>query len=158
MSRLRSSPSLLVAAAALLGLLTSTACEEEGCEEDVRAQVLDERVTLTLGDDVVEAELADEPTERERGWRHRSCDREGLLLVPDTPGELPIWGCGLTAPVDLHLLRDTMVVEVIRGLEPCALPCDRCPVVAEGWVVDAVLETPAGALAAERGDPVDGLP
>ncbi|MCA9655275.1 MAG: DUF192 domain-containing protein [Myxococcales bacterium] len=142
-----------------LALLGAPGCEQdETCEEDVRAQVLDERVTLELGDETLEAELADEPTERERGWRHRRCDREGLLLVPDAPGELPIWGCGLTAPIDLHLLRDAMVVEVVRDLPPCELPCDACPVVGEGRVVDAVLETPAGALMAEPGAPVDGLP
>lgn len=146
-----------IAAAAGFAGLGVLGCQEP-CEEDARAQTLDERVTVQIGDETVEAEVADEPVERERGWRHRRCGREGLLLMPDQQDELPIWGCELVAPVDLHLIRDSMVVEIVRELQPCDLPCISCPVVGEGVMVDAVLETPAGSLSAEPGDPVDGLP
>ena len=138
------------------GVVTALGCGTAPCEEDVRAQVLDERVTLQVGDEAVEAELADEPTERERGWMHRACEREGLLLVSDEPGELPVWGCELVAPIDVHWVRDGVVVELAAGLEPCPAPCDGCPIAGEGLVVDAVLETPTGALRAAVGARVSG--
>ncbi|MEX1363276.1 MAG: DUF192 domain-containing protein [Nannocystaceae bacterium] len=145
---------LFAGATVCLGL----GCEPATCDEDIRAQVIDERVQLTVGGRTIEAELADELTERERGWMHRRCDREALLLVPDAQGELPIWGCELTSAVDLHLLRDGAVVDVINELAPCEGPCGGCPLVGEGVIVDAVLETPAGTLEVEVGAMVEGLP
>lgn len=142
------------AATVCLGL----GCEPETCDEDIRAQVIEQRVRLTLGGRTIEAELADEPTERDRGWMHRRCDREALLLVPDARGELPIWGCGLTSAVDLHSLRDDTVVDIIDDLAPCEGPCGGCPVVGEGVIVDAMLETPAGTLEVQVGASVEGLP
>lgn len=133
-------------------------CGTVPCEEDVRAQVIDERVTLVVGDARVEAELADEAVERERGWMHRVCGREALLLVPDAPRELPVWGCGLVEPVDLHWIRDGEVVARDLDLEPCAEPCTGCPIVGEGLVIDAVLETSAGTLTAAAGARVSGWP
>ena len=133
-------------------------CGTAPCEEDVRAQVIDERVALVVGDTRVEAELADEVVERERGWMHRVCGREALLLVPDAPGELPVWGCGLVEPVDLFWIRDGEVVARDLDLEPCVEPCTGCPIVGEGLVIDAVLESPAGTLTAVTGARVSGWP
>lgn len=159
MSRVPGSRWSVALGAALLGAAPlGGGCEPTGCEEDIRAQVIDQRIRLELGDEVLEAELADEPHERERGWMHRRCDREALLLVPERPSALPIWGCALVEPLDLHLIRDGVVVEVVRDLEPCSRPCGRCPVVGESIAVDAVLETPAGGLKAEAGTRVLGLP
>jgi len=143
-----------------LGLVVLASCgdDQAGCEEDVRAQVIDERVTLEVGDESLEAELADDAVERERGWMHRRCDREALLLVPDVRGELPVWGCGLVDAVDLHFIRAGEVVEVVRDLLPCGPACGACPLVGEGIEVDAVLETPASELAAEQGAVVRGWP
>ncbi|MEM6295407.1 MAG: DUF192 domain-containing protein [Myxococcota bacterium] len=123
------------------------------CEENLGAQTLDERVMVEVGDATVEAELADEDVERDRGWRKRACDREAILLVLDTPGPLPIWGCDLVAPLDVVGAYEGAVVYVER-VEPCAAPCGGCPTVGDGVTVDAVLETPAGALEVAVGDPV----
>ena len=143
----------------MAGLLVGSACEEEAsCEEDVRAQQLDERLTLQVGQEAAEVEVADDVTERERGWMHRRCDRQGLLLVPDVPEPLPIWGCGLVDPVDLHFIRGDEVVDVVRDVEPCGMPCDACPLHGEDVPVDAVVETLAGTLAADIGAPIRGLP
>lgn len=147
--RFSSLPGLLVALAA---------CDGPGaCEEDVRAQVIEERVALVVGGQPVEAELADDANERDRGWKHRACDREALLLVPDEPGPLPIWGCALTGPVDLGFVRDGVIVEVVEGLAPCPEPCGGCPLVGEGLEVEAVLEVPAGSLALDADATVEGL-
>lgn len=146
-------PALLIGA-----LLCVAACDgPDACEEDVRAQTIEERVTLVVGGQPVDAELADEATERDRGWKHRACDREALLLVPDEPGPLPIWGCALTGPVDLAFIRNGVTVEVAEDLLPCPEPCGGCPLVGEGLEVDAVLEVPAGALTLEPGAAVEGL-
>lgn len=149
-------------AAVVLGGLTGLAglagCEAVTCDEDIRAQVLDQRVTLTIGDEAIEAELADQMVERERGWMHRRCGREGLLLVPMERSALPVWGCGLIDAVDLYFIRAGTVVELTRGLPPCDAPCGECPVVGDEIEVDAVLETPAGALAVDVGAVVRGWP
>ncbi|MCH9682552.1 MAG: DUF192 domain-containing protein [Deltaproteobacteria bacterium] len=148
------------ASLALGGLLLAAAsgCERPACDESIRAQVLDERVLLELGDETVEAELADDQTKVERGWMHRRCNREGILLVPPQRGPLPIWGCGLVSPVDLHFIRDGQVRHVVRGLEPCGSLCSLCPLEGEDLEVDGVLETPVDALTAEVGTDVRGWP
>ncbi|MEM6995630.1 MAG: hypothetical protein AAF721_34280, partial [Myxococcota bacterium] len=95
------------AARACLAALGLGACDPEpACAEDPQAQVLSERREITVDGVVRLAEVADEAVERDRGWRHRVCDRDALLLVPDTVEPLPIWGCGLTAAVDLLFVRD----------------------------------------------------
>ena len=143
-----------ILALALTSALAGTGCWIEGepaCNEDVRAQVLDETVAVDIGGYAIEAELADEAVERERGWKHRRCGGEGLLLVPDDPpAPLPVWGCGLVDGVDAYFLADGVVVDHAR-LEPCAEPCSGCPSAGEGLEVDAVLELPAGAY----GDPFE---
>lgn len=141
-------PSLALAA------LPLAACEDEPvCEEDAKAQVLDERVDVSVAGRELVAELADEAVERERGWKHRVCDREALLIVPDAPDTaLGVWGCGLVEPVDAWFVADGIIVDAVE-LAPCAEPCGACAIV-EAGPVDAVLETPAGALEAAVGDPL----
>ena len=146
-------------AAAVAGLLVGGGCEQPAsCEEDVRAQQLDEVLTLQIGAEALDVEVADSATERERGWMHRACDRGGLLLVVDMQEPLPIWGCGLVDPVDLHFVRDGEVVDVVRDVQPCGAPCNACPLYGEEVPVDAVVETLAGRLAADVGAPTSGLP
>jgi uncharacterized membrane protein (UPF0127 family) len=139
-----------------LGLSGALGCEpEEICEEDLRAQVIEERVEITIGAAQLEAELADDPSERERGWMHRVCEREAILLVPDAPGsELPVWGCALPEAVDAYFIAAGEVAAIER-LDPCPEPCGSCPLTGEQLLVDAVLEVPPGALPdVELGAPV----
>ena len=132
------------------------ACESPlpACEEDVRAQLLDERVEVQLGELRVLAELADEEVERDRGWRHRRCDREALLLVPDAPAsELPIWGCALVEPIDAVFIAEGEVL-ALEQIDPCPEPCSTCTLHGEGLSIDAVLELPLDTTAELRiGDP-----
>lgn len=137
---------------ALLTLASCTlgGCEgQPSCEEDIRAQVLDARVNVAVGELTVTAELADEASERERGWKHRRCDLEALLLVPDAPSsELPIWGCGLSTALDVMFIEGGLVTAIER-LEPCPEPCGSCESIGEQLLVDAVLEVPADALGSD---------
>ncbi len=129
-------------------LLLADACEQQPiCEEDIRAQVLDEHVEVTIGERSFKAELADDPVERDRGWKHRRCDRVAILLVPDSPGaSMPVWGCGLLEPIDAAFIADGQLV-ALEHIEPCAEPCAACSSFGDGLTVDAVLEVPAEKLA-----------
>lgn len=128
-------------------------CEgAQPCGENAGAQTLQERVEVEIGDASVSAELADDPTERERGWRKRACGREAILLVPDEPGALPVWGCELVDPVDVVGIRDGSVV-FVEELSPCELPCGGCPTVGDGIPVDGLVELPADALDVRVGAP-----
>lgn len=132
----------LVGAVPLTLALPLMSCDsQETCEEDVQAQILDDTRTIEVDEVSYDAEVADDTTERERGWRYRRCDREALLLVPDEPGPLPIWGCELAEPVDVLFVRDGEVVELVRDLQPCS-PCSACTLVGEDIEVDAVVELP----------------
>ena len=139
--------------AAFVGL----ACEGGECEEDIRAQVLDARATLAIGDATLTAEIAQTEVERERGWKHRRCDLEGLVLVAPEGGALELWGCGMTTALDVLWIKDGAVQRIDTGIEPCAEPCGGCPIVGPGGPVDAALEVPAGSLDVEVGAAVIGL-
>lgn len=134
------------------------ACGDEGeCVEDIRAQVLAEVVEVTVGDAVVVAEVADSDVERARGWRHRRCGRDAIVLVGDGQ-PLPVWMCEVPDPLDLVFVQGGRVVDVVEAAPPCGPPCDACPRYGEGLPVDGVVEWPAGRYAAEIGDPVGGIP
>ena len=85
------------------------------------------------------AELADDAVERDRGWKKRACDREAILLVPDQPSPLPVWGCDLAEGIDVIGMHEGAVVYV-EPLDPCEPPCGGCPTVGDNITVDAVLE------------------
>lgn len=143
--------------AAILAAFVGLACEGGECDEDIRAQVLDARATLTIGDATLTAEVAQTDVERERGWKHRRCDLEGLVLVAPDDGALDLWGCGLTTAVDVLWIKDGAVQAIAAGVEPCPEPCGGCPLVSPDSPVDAALEVPAGSLDVEAGALVGGL-
>lgn len=137
----------------LTGVVALAACDGGStCEENVGAQVLEQRVHVTVADESVSAELADDEVERDRGWKKRACDREAILLVPEEPGPLAVWGCDLVDPIDVFGLRAGAVVYA-DTLVPCAPPCGDCPQVGADLPVDAVLEVPRGAVDVTVGDP-----
>lgn len=146
---------LALALALALAFPLAHGCDDdEGCEEDPRAQVLDERVEVHWSGDPepLLAELADSTVERERGWKYRRCNREALLLIPEQPGDaLPIWGCGLTQAIDAAFVADGQIVDLTR-IEPCPDPCGTCRSYGETLAVDGVLELPADARALAIGD------
>ncbi len=138
-----------VSLALLTAALVSGAGACEGaCEEDIRAQTLDERQLITIeaaGESIeLSAEVARSQTERERGWKHRQCDMQGLALALEAPGESPVWMCGLSTALDVLFVRDGELVAIERAAPPCEEPCAACPVYGEGVTVDFVLELPHG--------------
>ena len=145
---------LLLAFGPLLG------CDDAACEENPGTVILGS-ITLTLGDEIVEAELADTTQTRERGWRKRRCDREVLALVPDPeierPTLLPVWGCDLVDGIDVAFVRDGVVIETAT-VDACPLPCGDCPLIGLETEVDAVLELEPGRVRLEVGTRVEGLP
>ncbi len=130
-------------------------CEGDAdCQENAGAQTLSDRVEVVVAGQSVLAELADEPLERERGWRKRACNRDAILLVPDRPEPLPVWGCELVDSIEVTGLREGAVV-FVEPLDPCGPPCGGCPTVGDGVVVEAVLETLPGFLDVSAGDHAD---
>lgn len=145
-------------ALAVFASISAIACEVGGsCEEDIRAQVLEQRAELVIGEQVVHAEIASTDVERERGWKHRRCDLDALLIVAPSSGELSIWGCGLIEAVDVLWIRDGQVIAIDGPIEPCAEPCGACVLSNAGEAVDAALEVPQGMLKASIGAVVEGL-
>jgi uncharacterized membrane protein (UPF0127 family) len=137
---------IIALAAVLVG------CEDDAeCVENVGAQSIEERVEVSVADQRVSAELADEAVERERGWRKRACNKEGILLVPDQPDPLPVWGCELVESLDVVGISQGSVV-FVASLEPCGPPCGGCPTVGDDIPVDAILEVPPNALDVAVGD------
>lgn len=112
--------------------------------------MLEEQLTIRVGETILDAELADEPVEIDRGWRKRRCDLEALVLQPSEPGPLPVWGCELTRPLDVAFVGDATVLDV-RRLEPCSAPCGGCPTIGDELTVDFVLEVPADTIPLEVG-------
>ncbi len=134
--------------ALLLAALASAGACEGACEEDIRAQTLEERrlITIAAEGETIEVlvEVARSQTERERGWKHRQCDMEGLALALESPTEAPVWMCEVGVALDLLFVRGGELVAVERAAPPCAAPCDACPRYGEGVTVDAVIELPHG--------------
>lgn len=144
----------LAAAIAAAPSLTACADLDADCGEDLRAQTLTERATVALGPIALNAELADEPQERERGWRFRLCDLGAIALLPETESAMPITLCDVPVSLDLAFVRDGVVIALERDLAPCTARCSQCPVYGAGIVVDAVIEAPARTMGAVSiGDP-----
>lgn len=141
-----------------LVIASITACD---CEEDVRAQVIEETAEIAVGDSLLEVELATTVDQRERGLRHRSCGQPAMALVLSTPGELPVWQCDVPIELDLLFVRAGRVVDVFVAAPPCPGPCSMCPLYGEGVEIDAVIEVATGVLQPQQlelGVRVEGLP
>jgi uncharacterized membrane protein (UPF0127 family) len=139
------------------------ACVDPPCDESTAAQVDLPALGVAIGSWRAVAEVADDATERGRGWRHRRCGRELLALLPAEPeapaAPLPVFGCALTSSLDVAFVRDERVV-AIGALDPCPEPCTVCPLVGEDLPVHMVFEAPSGTFAGRVDDAVswDGDP
>ncbi len=143
----RNRPTCMGLIATAVALVVPVACL---CEEDIRAQVLDDTAEIRIAGEPLTVEVATSREQLDRGLRYRSCGEPAMLLMLDTPGELPVWQCEVPIALDMLFIRDGQVVEAVVGAPPCPAPCNSCPTYGDGIEVDAVLEVAASRLAPEQ--------
>jgi uncharacterized membrane protein (UPF0127 family) len=111
-------------------------------------------VRVTIGDDVVRAEVVRSAEEKARGLGGRDglAPGTGMLFVFDEPGFPAFWMQGMRFDLDLVWARDGRIVDVSAdvprpppGPDPNALPL---PVYRPREPANLVLEVPAGTAAA----------
>jgi len=118
------------------------------CDEDIRAQVIEETAVVSVGATEITVEVARTSAQRERGLRYRQCGEPAMALIADARSPLPVWQCEVPIQLDILFIRAGTVVEAVAGAPPCSAPCEQCPTYGEGIAVDAVLEVVAGRLPA----------
>ncbi len=114
--------------------------------------------TVTVGDLVVEVEVADTPAARSTGLSGRDALEAGtgMLFVFEAPGTHTFWMPDMAFAVDLAWIADGAVVGV-ETMTPCA---EEDPQECRRWTspgpIDAALEVPAGTLdGVAAGTPVE---
>jgi hypothetical protein len=103
-------------------------------------------VRVTIGANVVTAELAAEPRAQQRGLAGRpSLDpNHGMLFVYQTPGRYPFWMKGMRFPLDFIWIDEGYVVGVTPAVRPETYPATFAP----PRPVRYILEVNAGWAAA----------
>lgn len=114
--------------------------------------------TLSIGDVEIEAELADEPTERANGLMHRKTlgENEGMLFVYSEPAPRSFWMENTSIPLSIAFLDETGRVLNVADMKPL----DRNATPSAGDALYA-LEMNKGwfdAHGVEPGSVVRGLP
>jgi uncharacterized membrane protein (UPF0127 family) len=117
-------------------------------------------VELAVGDATVEAEIADDDTERALGLgdRDRLARDAGMYFVL-TDSSPRIWMKGMRFPLDLVWINGGRVVQVTRRVpdEPAGTPESELPIYSPSRPANRVLEVNAGWAernGVRRGDPV----
>jgi uncharacterized membrane protein (UPF0127 family) len=105
------------------------------------------RVALAVGDATVEAEIADDDTERARGLggRDRLARDAGMYFVL-TDSSPRIWMKGMRFPLDLVWINGGRVVQVTARVpdEPPGTPESELPIYSPSRPANRVLEVNAG--------------
>lgn len=139
-----------IAIAALVALLLA------GCGSDEEAP----GTQLAVGDAVVQAEIADDDSERARGLggRDRLASDAGMYFVL-TDSSPRIWMKGMRFPLDLVWINGGRVVQVTPRVpdEPPGTPESELPIYSPARPANRLLEVNAGWAernGVRRGDPV----
>jgi uncharacterized protein len=119
-----------------------------------------DRVELAVGDATIEAEIADDESERARGLggRDRLARDAGMYFVL-TDSSPRIWMKGMRFPLDLVWINGDRVVQVTPRVpdEPPGTPETQLPIYSPSRPANRVLEVNAGWAERNgvgRGDPV----
>lgn len=112
------------------------------------------REPLWVGAVRLEVEIADDPTERERGLSDRPglAPGTGMLFRFPEPVVQPFWMKGMRFPLDILYVHDGQIREVFADV-PFPVPSGAPAIVTPTGPAEAVLEVPAGEAARQGWGP-----
>lgn len=115
-------------------------------QEDL-AQVLPISAEVTIGDQVVQLEVARTAAEQTQGLMYRPAlpDDQGMLFPFDPPRPLRFWMRNTPQPLDMVFLLNGEVKAVIANVPPCS--SQPCPTYGPGTDVNQVIELRSGRAA-----------
>ncbi len=116
-------------------------------------------ITLTIGDNELTTEVADEPAERNTGmmFRQSMADGEAMLFVMDVVGPVGFWMRNTTVPLSIAYVNAAGLIMEIHDLQPL----DESTVRSEFSGIAYAIEVPQGwfsRVGIYPGTMVDGLP
>ncbi len=121
-----------------------------GCEKTNNADEIEEKVIITINNNKIIAEVADEPLEREIGLMNRTSlgKNKGMLFVFEQENPVAFWMKDTLIPLDIIFAnKDMEIVEISENLQPCKeAPCPTF----KAYPVKYALEVNAG-YAKEKG-------
>jgi uncharacterized protein len=118
-------------------------------QEDL-AQMLPISAEITVGDQIIQLEVARTEAEQTKGLMYRPVlpDSRGMLFPFDPPRPLRFWMRNTPQPLDMVFLLNGEVKAVIANVPPCT--SQPCPTYGPGTDVNQVIEL-RGGRAAELG-------
>lgn len=141
-------PLALALAATLLAACAREAMPPEDAASDGTARAI---ITTAAGMTVeIAVEIADEPSERERGLMGRTelADGEGMAFLFGGPTTMSFWMKDTLVPLSIAFWNAQGRIVAILDMAPCA--AEPCPTYAPGLPYVGALEVPRGFFI-ERG-------
>lgn len=116
-------------------------------------------ITLTIGQQKLATEVADEPVERNTGMMYRKtmADGEAMLFVMDEAAPVSFWMRNTLVPLSIAYVNSVGVVMEIHDLQPL----DETPVDSVFQNIGYAIEVPQGWFSragVSPGQSVEGLP
>lgn len=103
---------------------------------------------LQVGQIVLDIELADNPSVRQKGLSGREslAPNSGMLFIFDSVGQHKLWMKDMKIALDFVFIREGRVVDIIKNVPPPAAgtPDDQLPIYQPVVPVDSLLEVNAG--------------
>ena len=87
-----------------------------------------ENIKIKIGNQIINAELANTPQKRERGlmFREKLAENEGMLFVFGTEGYHSFWMKNTLIPLDIIWINaEKEIVDIKENFQPCKVgPCE----------------------------------
>lgn len=130
--------------AAKILLLLALAVLAAGCVSAPQSPATQVIVSTPAGQEIVDAELADEPAEWAKGLMNRTslAEGHGMLFVFPDERRRSFWMKDTLIPLDIIFVSGSFEIVDIATLQPCA--ADPCPAYASKSPARYVLEVNAG--------------